>query len=242
MILALLAIFAGMLTVLAPCVLPVLPVIMWGSLSSQKRYKPLIIIGSAWIFIVIFTLLLKATTAFITIPDSFWWIISWTIIAVYGLTLLFPEAWTIVVNKLWWNKVYTVAQKAKQKWNIRWDIVLGASLWPIFATCSPTYALLLGIVFPQSFALWTLYIILYTVGFMFVLSLVTYGGRAIIKKLRWATDGSGRFKKILWVILVLTGILVMTGLFKTIETWLLDKGIGDFTNIEYQLIEKAGLQ
>gem|GEM_PF-6148618 len=42
--------------------------------------------------------------------------------------------------------------------------------------------------------------------------------------------------------MIITGILIMTGLFKSIETWLLDKGIGDFTNIEYQLIEKAGLE
>jgi hypothetical protein len=78
--------------------------------------------------------------------------------------------------------------------------------------------------------------------FAAVLLLVTYGGRAIIKKLRRASSADWSFKKILWIILIITGILIMTGLFKTIETWLLDKGIGDFTSIEYQLIEKAWLQ
>jgi cytochrome c-type biogenesis protein len=242
MVLAGLSILAWMLTVLAPCVLPVLPVIMWGSLATQKWYKPLIIIGSAGIFIIVFTLLLRATTAFISIPDSFWWTVSGIIIIWYGLILLFPNARTIAINKIGWHKVHTIAHKAKQKWTRRWDVLLGASLWPIFATCSPTYALLLGIVFPQSFTLGTIYIILYTLGFVFLLTLVTYGWRAIIKKLQWASSADGLFKKILWVILIVTWILIMTGSFKTIETWLLDKGIWDYTNIEYHLIQKAWLQ
>lgn len=242
MILALLAIFAWMLTVLAPCVLPVLPVIMWWSLSDQKRYKPLIIIGSASIFIVVFTLLLKASTALISIPDSFWWYVSGSIIVLYGITLVWPAIWEKVSQSIGLYKSHALAQKAKQKWTIRGDMLLWASLWPIFATCSPTYALLLGIIFPQSFILGTVYVILYALWFAAVLLLVTYGGRAIIKKLRRASSADWSFKKILWIILIITGILIMTGLFKTIETWLLDKGIGDFTSIEYQLIEKAWLQ
>ncbi len=242
MLLAILSLFAWMLTVLAPCVLPVLPVIMWSSLATQKRYKPLVIIGSAGVFIVLFTLLLKATTAFIAIPDSFWWIISGTIIVLYGLTLLFPNARTVIVTKIGWNKVHAIAHKAKQKESRRWDILLGASLWPIFATCSPTYALLLWIVFPQSFALGTLYIALYTMGFVFLLTMVTYGGRAIVRKLHRASDGSGWFKKFLWGLLILTGILIMWWWIKDLETWIVDQWIRDMTQIENRLIDRTGLR
>lgn len=242
MALALLAVFAWMLTVLAPCVLPVLPVIMGWSLSNQKWYKPLIITGSAAIFIVIFTVLLKASTALIAIPDSFWWYVSGSIIVLYGITLIQPHLREKVAHASGLYKTHTLAQKAKQQWTIRWDILLWASLWPIFATCSPTYALLLGIVFPQNFVLWIFYVVLYALWFAGVLLLVSYGWRAVIKKLHWASDADWVFKKILWVVLVLTGILIMTGAFKAIETWLLDRWIGDYTHIEYQLIEKAWLQ
>jgi len=242
MILALLSILAWMLTILAPCVLPVLPVIMWWSLSGKKWYKPLIIIGSASLFIVIFTWLLKASTALIAIPSSFWLYVSWGIITLYGITLVWPHIWEKTAQILWLHKSHKIAQQAKQKWTIWGDIILWASLGPIFATCSPTYALLLWLVFPQSFVLGMLYIVLYALGFGFVLTAVTYGWRALIRKLHRATAADGKFKKILWIVLIITGILIMTGLFKSIETWLLDKGIGDFTNIEYQLIEKAGLE
>lgn len=63
---------AGVLTILAPCVLPVLPVILAGSLTEKKWWYPYVITGSLAISIVVFTVLLKASTLLIDIPSSFW--------------------------------------------------------------------------------------------------------------------------------------------------------------------------
>lgn len=59
---------AGVLTILAPCVLPVLPVILAGSLGEKGRWYPHIIIFSLALSVVIFTVLLKVSTLFIDIP------------------------------------------------------------------------------------------------------------------------------------------------------------------------------
>jgi cytochrome c biogenesis protein CcdA len=63
---------AGVLTILAPCVLPVLPVILAGSFSEKKWWYPFVIILSLALSIVVFTVLLKASTLFINIPFIFW--------------------------------------------------------------------------------------------------------------------------------------------------------------------------
>ena len=63
---------AGVLTILAPCVLPVLPVILAGSLSEKKKWYPYVVTFSLAFSIVLFTLLLKVSTLFIDIPQSFW--------------------------------------------------------------------------------------------------------------------------------------------------------------------------
>ena len=62
---------AGVLTILAPCVLPLLPIIIGGSLTEKSIKRPIIITVSLALSIVLFTLILKVSTAFITIPESF---------------------------------------------------------------------------------------------------------------------------------------------------------------------------
>jgi cytochrome c biogenesis protein CcdA len=59
--------------VLAPCVLPILPVILSSTLQdTENKKKSYIIIVSLAFSIAIFTLALKTTTLFIQVPGSFW--------------------------------------------------------------------------------------------------------------------------------------------------------------------------
>lgn len=128
MALAIIAVLAGMLSVLAPCVLPVLPVIMGGSLAANKRYRPLIIIGSLAFFITLFTVVLKASTLLITVPQSFWLTLSAIIIIIYGATLVRPQLRDSFSHKLGLQKATNLASKAKKQGGIGGDILLGASL------------------------------------------------------------------------------------------------------------------
>jgi len=72
MTLLLVSFLAGILTVLAPCVLPVLPVILAGSLSEKQKWYPYLVTFSLALSVVLFTVILKVSTAFIDIPSSFW--------------------------------------------------------------------------------------------------------------------------------------------------------------------------
>ncbi|QQS59785.1 hypothetical protein IPN35_02865 [Candidatus Peregrinibacteria bacterium] len=84
---------AGVLTALAPCVLPVLPVILGGTFSGKRSVRPLIITLSLAIFIVLFTLLLKVSTLLIAIPQSTWEHVSGGILFFFGMITIFPEIW-----------------------------------------------------------------------------------------------------------------------------------------------------
>ena len=60
--LILIAFLAGILTALAPCVLPIIPAVVGGSVGGkQDRKKPYIVVTSLFISIVLFTLLLKGS-------------------------------------------------------------------------------------------------------------------------------------------------------------------------------------
>lgn len=165
MVLIIISFLSGMLSVLAPCVLPVLPVIFSGSLSGENGSKTWRIITAMMISIVAFTFLLKVSTLFISIDPAFRTTISSGIIITYGVLLLFPEIWERISFWLHLDRVNTLTEKASSTGG-RWgDVLLGMSLGPLFSTCSPTYALLFSTVLPVSLTLGLVCMVAYAFGF-----------------------------------------------------------------------------
>src|SRR5579872_175450 len=94
MTLLLIAFVAGLLTVLAPCTLPLLPVIIGGSVSGKSTpWRALVIAASLGASVFLFTLLLKVSTLFIDVPQSFWQVVSGGLLIIFGLVTLFPTLW-----------------------------------------------------------------------------------------------------------------------------------------------------
>lgn len=219
------AFFAGVLSVLAPCVLPVLPVLLGGGISRNgEGSSSYIILISSLFFIFIFTFLLKVSTSLLHIDPKIWNFLSALIIMGYGLILLFPQLWEQIKSKFWSQKS-SKSIKREKKTGIIADIILGASLGPLFASCSPTYALIIGTILPQNLWMGTLSIFMYILWFGAVLFFIIYFGKEAIKKLSRYANPNGIFKKIIGVIFILTGLGICSGAFKYIETRLVDAGV-----------------
>jgi cytochrome c biogenesis protein CcdA len=237
MLLLILSCIAGMLTVLTPCVLPLLPIIIGGSMVDGKNLKKILTILTALsISIIIFTLLLKATTALIDIPNTVWKSISGGIVAFLGLTYVFPNIW----ENAFLSRVSTVFNKLIGKGTVRGnamgDVLVGMALGPVFTTCSPTYALILATVLPASFSLGFVYLLAYTFGLSLILFLVGYIGQSVAERLSVLSDPRGVFKKTMGIIFILVGISIWTGVDKEIEAWLLNLGLYDVTRIEQSIL------
>ena len=242
MSLLLIAFVAGVLTVLAPCTLPLLPIIIGGSLreaGAQGKWKPVIITVSLALSLILFTLLLKASTLFIDVPQMFWQLFSGILVTVIGLITVFPTLWEKVSLKLNLSKKsnQALAQSAQKK-NYWGDILIGASLGPVFASCSPTYFLILATVLPENFGTGLLYLFVYACGLSLVLFLVAILGQKFVKKIQWASNPSGWFKRGLGILFVLVGIFIMTGTDKKLQIYILEKGFFDVTKIEGSLLQK----
>lgn len=229
---ALLSFFAGLLTVLAPCVLPMLPIVVGSSAVSGRRYTLAVVIAALGVSIFAFTFLLKVSTAFIVIPTSFWGVFSGGLIALFGITLLAPSLWAAVP---FLSRIAGSANRAASagitKGSYVGDAVLGASLGPIFSTCSPTYFVILASVLPASFALGSVYLLLYVLGIAVALYIVVHAGQILFSRLLRLSDERGILKKIVGVVFVLLGIAIIFGFEKKIEVYLLDRGY-DITRLE----------
>lgn len=238
MTLFVLSFVAGILTVAAPCVLPLLPVIIGGSLVNdnskprRKWIRPVVIASSLAVSVIIFSLLIKATTALIGVPQSVWQIVSGTIVILLGIYYVWPHTWEGASNKLGlFTKSNAILGKAYQKRGILGAVLIGAALGPVFSSCSPTYALIVATILPTSFSEGLLYLIAYSAGISATLLLIAFLGQAFVAKLKWLSDPNGWFKKLIGVLFILVGLGVIFGVDKDIQTFILEQGwydpIGD---------------
>ena len=241
MILFLLSLLAGFLTVLAPCTISLLPVIVGGSLSGERSFKrAFVVTASLGISVIIFTLVLKASTAFVDIPQSFWQILSGVVIIVLGITTIFPALYDRLpflnsVNR-GSNKLLAVGY---QKQSSVGDMIVGAALGPVFSSCSPTYFLILATVLPKSFALGMVYLLAYVIGLSGTLFFVAIAGQKVLETLGVASDPKGWFKRAMGVLFVLVGIAILFGYDKKLEL-LVASNVFDVTKIEQQLLPSSG--
>lgn len=238
MLLLLISFVGGVLTVLAPCILPLLPVIVGGSLTEgTNKRKALTIVLALGASVIAFTLLLKASTVFIMIPENAWRWISGGIILFLGVITLFPDLW----KSKWLAKISLASNKligkGDQKKSFWGDVLVGAALGPVFSTCSPTYFIVIATVLPASPVIGFVYLLSYAAGLCLALLLVSLIGQRIMNKLGIAADPKGWLKKTLGVIFILVGIAVIGGLDKQSQVLILDAGFFDVTRIEQRLLE-----
>lgn len=233
------SLIAGLLTGLAPCILPILPVILGGSVSDTKdKLRPYIIIGSLSVSIIVFTLLLRQGTRTLGVSDSTLSDISGAIIILVGIFTLLPTLWEKMTLKLNLRSQKMMGKYSLQKTNTS-AIMTGLALGPIFISCSPTYGLIINQVFPQSFAVGLINLIIYSIGLGIFLLAIAVFGQKLVGKLGWALDPRGMFRRILAVVFIFVGFAIIVGWDKDAEAWLLDNfaPYREVLKIEDNLIE-----
>jgi cytochrome c-type biogenesis protein len=236
---------AGILTILAPCVLPLLPIIIGGSLEDKSIKRPVIITLSLAASIVLFTLVLKVSTAFVEIPQEFWKYFSGAIVLFFAFSLLMPQTYTKILSKITNGKFKSNFEKVAFSQSIKKSnlsaIILGASLGPVFAACSPTYFLILSTVLPASFWGGILNLLAYSVGLSLIMLLVAFAGQKVMSILKTSADPNGLFKKVLGILFLIVGIGIITGYDKVLETFILNSGYFDVGLVEQKILESSGI-
>lgn len=214
-----------MLTVLAPCILPLLPVIVGGTAASEGKdvKRPLVIAASLALSVISFTLFLKASTSLIMIPPYVWQIVSGGILLLFGLSLLFETAWARVALGLNQSSNKLLG-KAAQHHGMLGAVLIGAALGPVFSSCSPTYALIVAGVLPASFEQGLAYLVAYACGLAGILLVIGLLGQQAVSKLGWASNPHGWFKRTLAIIFIVVGIAVLFGLDKLVQTYVVQQG------------------
>lgn len=217
------AFLAGVVTVLSPCILPVLPVILSGSVGGGKSRPWGVITGFVLTFTV-FTLTLSALVQSLGLdPDLLRWIAA-GLILVFGLVLVVPAwkdaflAWTTsLVSR---SAPVRTGKPPGGFWS---GLVLGFGLGVVWTPCvGPIMASVISLALSQSVDADSLLITLaYTVGTAIPLFLIMQGGRTLLTRFPWFTRHSSGIQKGFGVLMVITAAALFTGADRAFSTWLL---------------------
>ncbi len=239
-----LSFIAGVLTIAAPCILPLLPVVVGGSVvnslgkpASKQWYRPIIIAISLAASVVSFTLLLKSTTALLGVPQAVWNIVAGGIILLFGASLLWPAGWErLMVASRLHTRSNQLLKASYAKQGLKRDVLVGAALGPVFASCSPTYAFIVAVVLPETFTKGVIYLMSYAAGLAATLLIVSIIGQSAARKLGWLSNPNGWIRRIVGLMFLAVGITVLFGWDRSLQSYILDQGWYDpIADLEHRL-------
>jgi cytochrome c biogenesis protein CcdA/thiol-disulfide isomerase/thioredoxin len=216
------AFIAGIITILSPCILPILPIVLSGSIGSGKR-KPLGIIAGFILSFTFFTLFLAAIVKVTGLPPDALRSISIVIILLFGLSLLLPQ-FQIVMEKLFSKLSSKVAVSGAGRNGFTGGVLIGLSLGLVWTPCvGPIIASVITLAATSDVSLAAFFITLaYSVGTAIPMLAIMYGGRGLLQKAPWLLPNSGKIQKVFGLLMILTAFGIFFNVDRKFQSYILD--------------------
>jgi cytochrome c biogenesis protein CcdA/thiol-disulfide isomerase/thioredoxin len=220
------AFMAGVVTVLSPCILPVLPVVLSGSVDGGKT-RPWGIIAGFIASFTVFTLTLGLITRSLGIPADALRILAGITILVFGIVMVVPslkERFSTVASALA-TKVQGRPQGGKNTTNgFRGGFALGTSLGLVWTPCvGPIMASVIALSISGQTDAGSVFITLaFSAGTAVPLFLIMKGGRELLKRFSFLANNTDRIQKLFGSLMIITALALFTGADRQFQTWVLD--------------------
>ena len=222
LILILFSLLSGLVTVLSPCVLPVLPIVLSSSAAKGKR-RPLGVISGLIISFSIFTLAISQIVQWLGLSAQTLRIVAISVIGFLGLSMLIPKLNELVEKGLAF--IPRLAGDSHKEGSGFWPgFITGLSLGLVWAPCAgPILASVTALAATQevSFAS-VLVVVSYAIGAGIPLLAIAYGGRSAIQKVPFLSKNLGKVQKVFGVVMILTAILIALNVDVMVTVWLTD--------------------
>ncbi len=221
LILLFFAFISGLVTILAPCIWPLLPIVLSSSATTAKR-KPLGITLGIMLSFALFTLTISYFVKIFNFDPNTLRLFAVIVIGFLGVTLVVPYLSRILegfVSRI--SGSFGVNNSSNGFWGglltgfslgIVWSPCAGPILATI-ATLAATRTVNLGIVFVT---------IAYVVGLGIPLFIFSTLGSHLFTKTRFLSKYTGRVQQVFGIIMILTAVLIYTNYDKVIQVKLLD--------------------
>jgi cytochrome c-type biogenesis protein len=211
-----LALFAGILTVLSPCILPILPIVVGRSLSTHILGPLALVSGLVASFAVVGSLL-GITTSWLTGLMSFLRSFSILLLLSFGILTLFPD---------WSYRLFGYLRlerwlKEPQQVGLIKEFWLGTQLGFLWTPCAgPVLGSILVLSVDGQFAETLKLLILYGMGSALPMLAIAYGGRQMSQRFMKLRASSKLLTRIGGGIIIGTAIAILLGWDVQVQLWL----------------------
>jgi cytochrome c-type biogenesis protein len=197
-----LALLAGVLTIAAPCTLPMLPILLGASLGHTGKIRPaMIALGFVLSFSFVALLLGWLTQAFDFDPNVLRTVAAALLLG-FGLLMIWPAAYHWLTNRV---GGYTSegSRTVAHPGNLG-GFVLGTTLGLVWTPCAgPVLGSILTIVATSKDVAWgSTLMIAYAVGAAIPMLAIAYGGQAVTTRVRRIARISPRLQQAFGVIVI----------------------------------------
>jgi len=213
------AFLSGVVTILSPCILPVLPIVLSGGVGGG-RARPFGVLVGFIVSFTVFTLTLSAIVQALGIPVDAMRIVAVVLIVLFGIVMLVPalrDRFEIIASRIARRGATSggaAGAPAKTGWSgFGSGIVVGLSLGLIWTPCvGPIMASVISLALTQHVDGGSLFITLaYTLGTSIPMLGVMLGGRALLNRVPALTRNAARIQQVFGVLMIVVGVAIGLG-------------------------------
>src|SRR6266481_5521804 len=197
-----LALLAGVVTVAAPCTLPMLPILLGASVGQTGRARPaMIALGFVMSFSAVALLLSAITRAFDFDPNVLRTGAA-VLLAGFGLLMIWPAPFEWLSIRLT-GAAGSIGQAAPSQ-GLFGGLVLGSTLGLVWTPCAgPVLGSILTIVATSKDVAWaSALLVVYAIGAALPMLAIAYGGQAVTTRVRSIARISPRLQQGFGVVVI----------------------------------------
>ncbi len=228
-----LAILAGVLTILAPCILPVLPFIL--GTAGRSRWRPVMIVAG---FVVSFSVLGAAFAtvgSFLGLSNEVLRLVAAVLLMIFGLALIFQDLYDRIMARLQpvmarWSA--RLSRGAVKRTDALSGLLVGLSLGLVWTPCAgPILGSILTLASRTADYLTVLLLMFaYALGAGLPMMAIAYGGQALTARLLKLGRWQRLFNEIFGALMIAMGILIVTHRDVAFVAWLFSYYPASFTS------------
>ena len=229
LLLLIFAFLGGLVTILSPCILPILPVVLSSSLTGGRKRPVGVVIGFILSF-TFFTLFLSLIVKSLGIPADSLRSFSIVVILLFGIGLLLPSFQALIERLFTFFSRFS--PKSVENPGFLGGILIGVSIGLVWTPCvGPILASIISLAITGSVSGQAALITLsYSLGTAIPMLVIVYGGRNLLNKVPWLTQNTVKIQKAFGVLMILTAMAILFNFDRKFQVYILDKfpnyGIG----------------